>query len=202
MSNREDILNSVRRNRPGGVPLPASVSFAEPEGNRVRRFIDAVEGCGGQVFEVTPGQIAPTLAARYPGLTQIASAIPEEMAGNFALEAVTDPHALAGLDLFICRGALGVAENGAIWVAASSMVHRAAPFLTQHLALVLDSTALVADMHEAYARIQVEEEGFGVFIAGPSKTADIEQSLVIGAHGPRSLTVLLCSEGVTRASLL
>ena len=41
--------------------------------------------------------------------------------------------------------------------------------------------------------------GFATFIAGPSKTADIEQSLVLGAHGPRSLTVFLLDEEISDA---
>jgi L-lactate dehydrogenase complex protein LldG len=48
-------------------------------------------------------------------------------------------------------------------------------------------------MHEAYERISFRGRGFGTFIAGPSKTADIEQSLVIGAHGPKELTIVLVS---------
>jgi L-lactate dehydrogenase complex protein LldG len=46
-------------------------------------------------------------------------------------------------------------------------------------------------MHQAYERLQGREYNFGVFIAGPSKTADIEQSLVLGAHGARTMTVFL-----------
>ncbi|OGU07057.1 MAG: hypothetical protein A2W29_11600 [Gemmatimonadetes bacterium RBG_16_66_8] len=113
------------------------------------------------------------------------------MAGPFPLRQPDDPHALAALEVLVCQGVVGVAENGAVWLPQSRVVHRAAPFLTQHLVIVLDSGAIVGNMHEAYARIRVDEEAFGVFVAGPSKTADIEQILVIGAHGPRSLTVLL-----------
>jgi L-lactate dehydrogenase complex protein LldG len=89
------------------------------------------------------------------------------------------------------KAGIGVAENGAVWVKESQMINRLLPFICQHLVIVLEKEKLVSTMHHAYQKINSFEEGFGVFIAGPSKTADIEQSLVIGAHGARSLTVYL-----------
>jgi L-lactate dehydrogenase complex protein LldG len=86
---------------------------------------------------------------------------------------------------------LGVAENGAVWLPLSRLQHRSAVFLATNVIIVLDRARIVADFHEAYASLDVGAEGFGVFVAGPSKTADIEQALVIGAHGPTSLTIVL-----------
>jgi L-lactate dehydrogenase complex protein LldG len=86
-----------------------------------------------------------------------------------------------------------VAENGAIWVDTRDWAHRGVFVIAQHLAIVLPAAEIVADMHAAYARVSFDRPGFQLFIAGPSKTADIEQSLVIGAHGARSCTVFLVS---------
>ncbi len=191
MSSRNDILKRIHQNKPAPTALPTVPDFPPVTGDLVTRFKEILEEISAQVVEVDEVQaMASALATRYPHCEHVGSAS-EYVAGTQRLEEENDPHTLAMLDLFVCEGSLGVAENGAIWVRDSQMVHRAAPFLTQHLALVLDKRTLVGTMHDAYARIQVDAEGFGIFIAGPSKTADIEQALVIGAHGPRSLTVVM-----------
>ncbi|MBN8880039.1 MAG: LUD domain-containing protein [Sphingobacteriales bacterium] len=69
--------------------------------------------------------------------------------------------------------------------------NRILPFISDQLYLVVYEKQLVSTMHDAYEKIKKNDDGFGVFIASPSKTADIEQSLVIGAHGARKLVVLV-----------
>ena len=191
MSSRADILKAIRQNKPQPSALPALPDFPQATGDLVLLFKDMLAEIGVQVVEVDEARAIPAaLATQYPDCEHVGSAS-AYVAGTQRLEAADDPHTLAALDLFVCEGSLGVAENGGIWIRESQMVHRAAPFLTQHLALILEKSAIVGTMHDAYERITIDEEGFGIFIAGPSKTADIEQALVIGAHGPRSLTVVL-----------
>ena len=103
----------------------------------------------------------------------------------------TGKDVLEQIDLTILKGEFGVAENAAIWLPEPNMMNRSLPFITQHLVLVINRDALVPNMHVAYQQVDRKSLTYGVFVAGPSKTADIEQSLVIGAHGARSLTVML-----------
>jgi L-lactate dehydrogenase complex protein LldG len=106
------------------------------------------------------------------------------------------PIELSSVKRFVVKGDIGVAESGAIWVSEESMKVRLLPFVCEQLYIVLYENDLVFDLEEAYERIGILKDGYGVFIAGPSKTADIEQSLVIGAHGPIGLTVLFIKKEI------
>jgi L-lactate dehydrogenase complex protein LldG len=191
MSSRETILRAIRENRPAPAPLPESVGSTRPGVPLEDAFAGVIENGGGTVVRLEGTTAEEALRIAYPEAERVASTVPRLVEGTVRIDGVSDPHELAALDLFVCEGELGVAENGAIWVPDSRLVHRAAPFIAQHLAIVVDRRNLVWEMQEAYAAITVNRDGYGLFIAGPSKTADIEQQLVIGAHGPRSLTVLL-----------
>ena len=187
---REAILDAVRRAGLPAVPLPAITGVRDLDtGDPVSRFMASAEAAAAAVQLVETGGVEAVVRERFPEAVSIAAAVP---AWSFEpIDAHTDAHTMAQLDVLACAGEFGVAENGAVWLGESAMGSRAAPFLAQHLILVLERSAIVPDMHAAYNRLDIAREGYGVFVAGPSKTADIEQALVIGAHGPRSLTVLL-----------
>jgi L-lactate dehydrogenase complex protein LldG len=104
-------------------------------------------------------------------------------------EKTMDGLSLAEVEVLEIDGEFGVAENGAIWLTEEALPHRVAPFICQHLVIYVQK--IVPNMHAAYEELKKPTSSFGLFLAGPSKTADIEQSLVIGAHGARSLTVVI-----------
>jgi L-lactate dehydrogenase complex protein LldG len=192
MSSRDAILKTLAMHKPDPVALPTLPDFGPPPADLAGLFSTMIESIHGKVFDVaSEDALASALATLSDGGAVVGSTLSRPVPGAVPVQEIADPHDLAGLDWFVCAGRLGVVENGAIWVQATQLIHRAAPFLTQHLAIVLNRRDLVWTLHDAYRRLRIDEDGFGVFIAGPSKTADIEQALVIGAHGPRSLTVFL-----------
>ncbi len=119
----------------------------------------------------------------YADANQVVSLVDGVGSRNVDLSVVDDPHHLADVDFAILHGRFAVAENGAVWVNDEGVRHRVIYFLAQHLALVVPANQVVNNMHEAYERLRFDGPGFGTFISGPSKTADIEQSLVIGRTG-------------------
>lgn len=88
------------------------------------------------------------------------------------------------------EGRFGVAENGAVWI-TQQVKHKALYFIPTGLVIIIDKDDLVNNMHEAYRRVEGDDYKFGFFVSGPSKTADIEQALVLGAHGPVNVLVIL-----------
>jgi L-lactate dehydrogenase complex protein LldG len=195
VSARDEILKALRAATPAPAPLPDAARIDAVRYPDVReRFAQSVVEVGGRCVLVE-GSLEDALLAipEYASARKVVSLVPGVRKANVALTEVSDPHTLHDVDFCVLPAELGVAENGACWIVHHGGVNRAAAFLTQHLGVVVRGDTLVHNLHEAYARVAIPSPGFAMWLSGPSKTADIEQALVIGAHGARSCTVLVIS---------
>ena len=205
MSNKEDILKKYRANVHERFDMPdlsdiAAVTYPEP----LVQFMKMSESVGGQVLEIDPGRdINQLIRELFPDAKEIASNLPEVTIATRNPDNVTCVQDLNGTDVGVIRGCFGVAENGCIWV-PQTMTEKAVCFISENLVILLPKSQVVNNMHEAYRRLteggahsgidDFADAGYGAFISGPSKTADIAQVLVMGAQAARSVTVFLMPE--------
>jgi L-lactate dehydrogenase complex protein LldG len=192
MNGRATILNALRAASVPAEPrpeYPKCIAFEDS----IAKFAEVLESTGGVCMRVATIEEADTRLRElevFRGARQIASFVPGVGESTFDCSKPVRPHELKGLDLAILPGEFGVAENAAVWIAGSALGrHRAVFVIAQHLVLVVKGEEILNNMQEGYARVNLGN--YGLFISGPSKTADIEQALVIGAHGARSCTVFL-----------
>ena len=166
----------------------------------LERFCRCIEDAAGTWVSVpTLAQVGPAVAdylvernagdtvhrAPDPRLDQVAW--PEHV----AVEHATDGRqALAGVS---CAEA-GVAETGSLALLSGPDNPATLAFLPDYHIVVLGAADVVPWFEDVWQRMR-ERTGFPPwsfnFITGPSRTADVEQTLQLGAHGPRSLHVIL-----------
>lgn len=191
MSARDEMLARIRANQPPATPLPQVPTFDGAAGSLAERFTAGVTRMGGRVVEALPaGGLQALVAELFPHAAVIVSVVPE-LAGNRALDPASAPAALADVDVGVVRAVFGVAETGSVWLTQAEFKVSALGFLSQHLVVLLDRARILDNMHHAYRQRAQFDAGYGVFMTGPSATADIEGILIHGAQGIRSLTVVL-----------
>ncbi len=196
MSSRDRILEDIRAGLPEPIELPRMGDFGITFEDKLATFADMLSAVGGTPKIVRDlDEVATVLRAEYGDRPKWSSFCPGIESRGLGTRAGRAGHEYHDVDLVVLEGAFGVAENGAIWVPESRVGHPASLVLSQHLSIVIRASELVDNMHQAYQRIGAagDPPRYGVFVSGPSKTADIEQSLVIGAHGARSLMVFILS---------
>lgn len=201
-TSKDHILNQLRKQAVPETELPDLqqstlteqwITYPDPS----QQFSELLASIKGLCLKVkTIEEVNQRLAELpvYQESKNICSLIPNCGQTTVDVNNITDPHDLKDIDFAILPGEFCVAENGATWITNDGGPLRTLYFLSQHVALVVPASEVVPHMHAAYQRLSFENPSFGTFMAGPSKTADIEQSLVIGAHGARSLTVFLVEE--------
>ena len=192
MSKKEDILAKFRKNVIKKYDMPRlddikGITYPDP----LVQFISMTENVGGKVVELEKGQdINQLIKELYPDAKEIASNLHEITIATRNPDTVESPQALNGTDVGVIKGVFGVAENACVWI-PQTMKEKAVCFISENLVILLDRTQIVNNMHDAYKRIEFNDYGYGSFISGPSKTADIAQVLVMGAQAARSATVVL-----------
>ena len=204
MASKEDILKKYRANIREQYDMPdlsdiAAVKYPDP----LLQFMNMTKSVGGNPIEVEKGRdLNELIRELFPEAKEIASNLPEITIATRNPDDVGRARDLNGTDVGVIRGAFGVAENACVWI-PQQMKEKAVCFISENLVILLDKKQIVNNMHEAYARLskgkdcgaeQFEEYGYGTFISGPSKTADIAQVLVMGAQAARSATILLLDE--------
>ncbi|WP_421939855.1 LutC/YkgG family protein [Pedobacter sp.] len=190
--SREQILSAILNNQPQSTSLPEDLQFDSPTKDVVtEKFSQMINLIGGKVVAIQKVEdINLYISDHFTNTDRIVTPI-EELDYFTPFTGEELPHQFVNTEFAVFKTHFAVAENGAVWITEDRMGHRVLPFITQHLGMLVEEDQIVATMHDAYKKMSNNEYGFGTFIAGPSKTADIEQSLVLGAHGARSMTIFL-----------
>jgi L-lactate dehydrogenase complex protein LldG len=190
MSSRDEILRRVRDNQPAPTPLPEIPHFDTGAEPLLATFTAALGRMGGKVVEApADGDLNALISRLYPDAKVICSATAEVL-GNRPIDRAQSPADLNDVDVGVVRAVFGIAETGSVWLTEAQFKVNALGFLAQHLVVLLDPTRIVANVHDAYRQPAHFDARYGVFMTGPSATADIEGVLIHGAQGIRTMTIV------------
>ena len=205
---KEDFLNKLRKNTHVQYDMPDMKIDGIQYVDILQQFIEMTKAVGGHVIEASKDDDPNDLVRMaYPDAEVFATNLSEielsKLVNNAAgkcnpdkvklrnPDTMAEANGLNGTDVGVVRGQIGVAENGCVWI-PQTMKEKAMLFISEYLVIFLDRDGIVDNMHEAYDVIEMDPRyNFGTFISGPSKTADIEQALVMGAQAARGVTVVL-----------
>lgn len=190
--NKEDLLKKLRANTQEQYDMPDMNIEAIKYPDTYVQFVEMTKTVGGKVVEASKADdLNAIIKEKYPEAKTFASNLPYITIAQKNPDTVAEAKDLDGTDVGIVEGKIGVAENGCVWI-PQTMKEKAVCFISEYLVIVLDKNNIVNNMHEAYKRIEFDPQyQFGSFISGPSKTADIEQALVMGAQAARGVTVII-----------
>jgi L-lactate dehydrogenase complex protein LldG len=205
---RDAILQSVR-DALGRGPLDdaqrAALDARVPQHTRpahdedlVARFIRKFESRSGTVERVGDAAAVPAAVEAY----RLAHGLPSRAAVGAGLKGLAWPagfdihHGPAGISeaLSVSPALCGIAETGSVMLAAGPASPTTHNFVPDDHVVVLEAGRIVDHFEDAWTILRARTEGMPRatnIVSGPSRTADVEQTIQLGAHGPRRVHVIL-----------
>jgi L-lactate dehydrogenase complex protein LldG len=199
---RREVADRIAGHPRGVIPARGQGSPQE----RLDLFVRMVELAAGSVARVgalddVPAEVAAFLR-RYNlppavrrGADPLLAGLPWERAGTLEVSTALD----AGMLSSVSHAFAGVAETGTVVLASGTDNPTSLNFLPDNHIVVIDANDVAGDYESVWQRLR-KKFGDGLMprtvnlITGPSRSADIEQTLILGAHGPRRLHVLVVGE--------
>ena len=209
MTSKDNILGKLRRNTRETYDMPdlsfKKLAFADPVAEYIKQTTTTA---GAKLIEAKEGDdLSELIRQAYPDAkvvsTNVSGITAEGLSKAYGRQVelrspdtVETAQQLDGTDVGVLQGGVACAENACVWI-PQTMKERAVCFISEYLVILVSRSNIVSNMHQAYKwleDIQCSAQGdvpYGTFISGPSKTADIEQSLVYGAQAACGVTVIL-----------
>ncbi|MUG34818.1 LUD domain-containing protein [Commensalibacter sp. ESL0382] len=191
MNSRDIILGKIRKAcvdeyvKPPSVPL-----FHQNDLDLIKKFKKVFEQMGGELLENHADNPFESIYEKLSNAKNICSVV-KEIKGDYNITDQTPPNSLHDIDYAVVRASFGVAETGSVCLTEKDLVVNTLGYLPQHLVVLLNSSEIVENLHDAYARPEWRRNHYAALHTGPSATADIEGALIHGAQGVRSLSLLL-----------
>lgn len=203
---RDAFLARVRERLDGvtGPPLPEVLpsTFASGDGRLFERFAHELAQVGGEGRRLHTYEIADAIAGLSDGATTavvssdvgpLIARVEEGLRRASCTVVEPERGAIANADLGITGAELGVASTGSVLVRMGPDAPRAASLLPPSHVCLLEEERIVPGFEELFAELprHAGEAAQTVLITGPSRTSDIERTLVRGVHGPVRIVVLV-----------
>lgn len=191
MNSRNIILGKIRKAcvdeyvKPPSVPL-----FHQNDLDLIKKFKKVFEQMGGELLENHADNPFESIYEKLSNAKNICSVV-KEIKGDYNITDQTPPNSLHDIDYAVVRASFGVAETGSVCLTEKDLVVNTLGYLPQHLVVLLNSSEIVENLHDAYARPEWRRNHYAALHTGPSATADIEGVLIHGAQGVRSFSLLL-----------
>lgn len=191
MNSRDIILGKIRKAcvdeyvKPPSVPL-----FHQNDLDLIKKFKKVFEQMGGELLENHADNPFESIYEKLSNAKNICSVV-KEIKGDYNITDQTPPNSLHDIDYAVVRANFGVAETGSVCLTEKDLVVNTLGYLPQHLVVLLNSSEIVENLHDAYARPEWRRNHYAALHTGPSATADIEGVLIHGAQGVRSFSLLL-----------